>query len=233
MFKSCMQSCHPIESTCRSKYNYPLQLFATKKNDEKYFTAWRVKKRFFVFRVFFEKKQTDRLKRDATRVASFDSQIGKPVPYLPSLPLTPINFTTRYVRATPSKLSFLLLESSLLAAIRLIDNVVGDTVISSPLLLFFFFFLFFISFSVTRSRRERKQMLFTPCFACRNRGFRGPGLLSPRDTSNPFCNFLGSNETTFFETFRISSPRNWHNERRKMEKFGGKKRFFFSFNNYN
>lgn len=159
MFKSCMQSCHPIESTCRSKYNCPLQLFATKKNDEKYFTAWRVKKRFFVFRVFFEKKQTDRLKRDATRVASFDSQIGKPVPYLPSLPLTPINFTTRYVRATPSKLSFLLLESSLLAAIRLIDNVVGDTVISSPLLLFFFFFSFsfFFYFFLRNAISTRKE----------------------------------------------------------------------------
>lgn len=232
MFKSCMQSCHPIESTCRSKYNCPLQLFATKKNDEKYFTAWRVKKRFFVFRVFFEKKQTDRLKRDATRVASFDSQIGKPVPYLPSLPLTPINFTTRYVRATPSKLSFLLLESSLLAAIRLIDNVVGDTVISSPLLLFFFFFLFFISFSVTRSRRERKQMLFTPCFACRNRGFRGPGLLSPRDTSNPFCNFPGSNETPFskpFEYLRHETGTTSEEKWRNLEE----RNFFFFFNNYN
>lgn len=216
--------CNPIEHGTNTIARY---LFAIK-NDEKYFTPCATRETFRISRLL---QKTDarghRLKRSVTSIHKLATGTLSSPLHLPSHPYQFHN--TICSRHSSSKLSFLLLESSLLAAIRLIDNVVGDTVISSPSPLFFFFFFL----SVTRSRRERKQMLFTPCFACRNRGFRESGsrafvskLVIPVILSAIFPDRT-EHLSKPFEYLRDVLPRNWHNEREKWRNLSRRREMFF------
>lgn len=193
--------CNPIEHDTNTIARY---LFAIK-NDEKYFTPCATRETFRISRLL---QKTDarghRLKRSVTSIHKLATGTLSSPLHLPSHPYQFHN--TIRSRHSSSKLSFLLLESSLLAAIRLIDNVVGDTVISSPSPLFFFFF-FFISFCNAISTRKEADVVHTVFRMPKQRisGIGVPGFcLETRDTGNPFCNFPGSNGTPF-ETFRISS----------------------------
>lgn len=218
---------NPIEHDTNTIARY---LFAIK-NDEKYFTPCATRETFRISRLL---QKTDarghRLKRSVTSIHKLATGTLSFPLHLPSHPYQFHN--TIRSRHSSSKLSFLLLESSLLAAIRLIDNVVGDTVISSPSPLFFFFF---ISFCNAISTRKEADVVHTVFRMPKQRisGIGVPGFcLETRDTGNPFCNFPGSNGTPF-ETFRISSWRfatKLAQRARKMEEFIAEKGNVFFYN---